>query len=232
MKMIITSLMLLIAGANSAQTNSGEVFGRILNLDGKPIEYVKVYVQIGETYIKAQTDENGKFKLSAVASGNLDLIAVFEKDTSRKEIYVPNEGFYNARDWKIGVKVIGDVVVGPTMINITPGAPTGITGEDMEHSPNLRNPGQLLAGRNSEVSMTEDGDMIIRGSRAGDVVYMIDGVRIQNIAAIPGAAMKGMMVYTGAIPAKYGDTTGGVVILESKGYFDLLREYNREQESR
>jgi hypothetical protein len=34
------------------------------------------------------------------------------------------------------------------------------------------------------------------------------------------------MVYSGAIPAKYGDTTGGVVVMETLSYFDLLREYN------
>jgi hypothetical protein len=33
-----------------------------------------------------------------------------------------------------------------------------------------------------------------------------------------------MVIYTGGIPAKYGDTMGGVVVLETKGYFDLLRE--------
>jgi outer membrane receptor protein involved in Fe transport len=34
------------------------------------------------------------------------------------------------------------------------------------------------------------------------------------------------MVYSGAIPAKYGDTNGGVIVVETRSYFDLLREYN------
>jgi hypothetical protein len=34
-----------------------------------------------------------------------------------------------------------------------------------------------------------------------------------------------MMVYTGGLPAKYGDTMGGAVVVETKSYFELLRNY-------
>jgi outer membrane receptor protein involved in Fe transport len=42
---------------------------------------------------------------------------------------------------------------------------------------------------------------------------------------VPGSSIGGVTVYTGGIPAKYGDTTGGVIILETKSYFDLYREW-------
>lgn len=38
--------------------------------------------------------------------------------------------------------------------------------------------------------------------------------------------MSNIKVYTGGIPARYGDVTGGVVAVETKGYFDVLKEYN------
>ena len=41
------------------------------------------------------------------------------------------------------------------------------------------------------------------------------------MGSIPGVAVQGLEAYTGGIPAKYGDTTGGVVVLETKGYCDL-----------
>jgi hypothetical protein len=37
-----------------------------------------------------------------------------------------------------------------------------------------------------------------------------------------------MMVYTGGLPAKYGDILGGAVILETKSYFDLYRQWQAE----
>jgi hypothetical protein len=37
------------------------------------------------------------------------------------------------------------------------------------------------------------------------------------------------MVYTGGLPAKYGDTLGGVVVMETKGYFDLYRQWEANE---
>jgi hypothetical protein len=32
-----------------------------------------------------------------------------------------------------------------------------------------------------------------------------------------------MTVYAGGIPARYGDFTGGVIVVETMGYFDWLK---------
>jgi len=32
-------------------------------------------------------------------------------------------------------------------------------------------------------------------------------------------------VYTGGVPAKYGDCTGGVVVIETKNYLSLYQEW-------
>jgi len=42
---------------------------------------------------------------------------------------------------------------------------------------------------------------------------------------IPGTSIGGVSVYAGGVPAKYGDTTGGVIIMETKSYFDLYRAW-------
>lgn len=42
---------------------------------------------------------------------------------------------------------------------------------------------------------------------------------------IPGLAIGAMKVYTGGVPAKYGDVNGGVIVVETKSYFDLSKEY-------
>jgi hypothetical protein len=34
-----------------------------------------------------------------------------------------------------------------------------------------------------------------------------------------------MMVFTGGLPAKYGDTMGGAIVVETKGYFELYRSW-------
>jgi hypothetical protein len=61
------------------------------------------------------------------------------------------------------------------------------------------------------------------------MLYMVDGVKTSTVGAVPGCSIGRMMVYTGGLPAKYGDTLGGVVVMESKSYFDLYRKYQAEQ---
>ena len=75
--------------------------------------------------------------------------------------------------------------------------------------------------------MSANGEeLYFRGSRAGSVIYFIDGVKIrQNVPNIPSSGISGMQVYTGGVPAKYGDTTGGVIVVETKSY---LEEYNEK----
>jgi outer membrane receptor protein involved in Fe transport len=81
----------------------------------------------------------------------------------------------------------------------------------------------------SDVKVSEDGELMFRGSRKGDMIYMMDGIKSNAVSAIPSCAIGRVMVYTGGLPAKYGDTLGGVVIMETKSYFDLYRRWEAEQ---
>ena len=84
----------------------------------------------------------------------------------------------------------------------------------------------LVASMTSDVKVNDDGEMMFRGSRSGDMLYLIDGVKTGNVGPMPSCAIGNVTVYAGGIPAKYGDTMGGVIVLETKSYFDLYRERN------
>jgi outer membrane receptor for ferrienterochelin and colicin len=80
----------------------------------------------------------------------------------------------------------------------------------------------------SDVKKGTDGELYFRGSRTGAVQYNIDGVKMgANAARIPSSAIGSISVYTGGLPAKYGDTTGGVVVIETKSYMDLYNASSR-----
>jgi len=80
-----------------------------------------------------------------------------------------------------------------------------------------------LAGSTGNVQVSEDGNEVyFRGSRNGDVIYLVDGVKIQGARpTIPSAGIQSLSVYSGGLPAKYGDTMGGVIVVETKSYFDM-----------
>ncbi|MNY28569.1 hypothetical protein D3C86_1625520 [compost metagenome] len=101
-----------------------------------------------------------------------------------------------------------------------------LTKKDIQHMPAKFDAKQIVASMSSDIKLSDDGQLIFRGARKGDVINYIDGVKMTDVQNVPSAALGYVMVYSGAIPAKYGDTTGGVVVMETLSYFDLLREYN------
>jgi outer membrane receptor protein involved in Fe transport len=59
------------------------------------------------------------------------------------------------------------------------------------------------------------------------MAYYVDGVKVTgtNPGVSPDAISR-VSVYTGGLPACYGDVTGGVVAIETKSYFDLYQQRN------
>ena len=62
-----------------------------------------------------------------------------------------------------------------------------------------------------------------RGSRAGTSAYYIDGIRVEDMK-LPGMGVGSVMIYSGGVPAQFGDFTGGVIVVETKSYNDCLEE--------
>ena len=70
-----------------------------------------------------------------------------------------------------------------------------------------------------------DQPLYFRGPRAGSVRYVIDGINSTTGSLnVPSRAIGSLSVYTGGIPAKYGDTLGGVIVVETQSYFDLYNQ--------
>lgn len=65
-----------------------------------------------------------------------------------------------------------------------------------------------------------NGVFYVRGAREGSLVYYIDGgLAMAASENIPLVGLDTYEIYTGYIPARYGDTVGGVVVLETRNYF-------------
>jgi outer membrane receptor protein involved in Fe transport len=57
----------------------------------------------------------------------------------------------------------------------------------------------------------------IKGQRDAGTQYYIDGVKVTGVPTVPASSIEQLQVITGGIPAKYGDVTGGIVNITSKG---------------
>ncbi len=90
-----------------------------------------------------------------------------------------------------------------------------VTSEQIRQLPtrNINAIATLTAGASS----ADEGDAIsIRGSRSNATDYYIDGIRVTG-ALIPESEIEQLQVITGGLEAKYGDVTGGIISITTKG---------------
>lgn len=232
-KLTLLSVCLLLGVAAQAQNAFGEVMGTVLSSkDNSPIYNAKVKTESNGSVYQALTDFDGKFRISAIPAGDYHLQITYMGDTMHNVLAkIPIDGIANLKTIPFRQTTeleVVDFVYNPDKLTLAYGVTPEIklSAEDIKNSPVKFNQTDLIKSMSSEIKVSDDGELMFRGSRKGDMIYMMDGVKTTSITNIPSSAIGGMMVYTGGIPAKYGDTTGGVVVMESKSYFDLYREWN------
>lgn len=228
---MIATLFFGLGNMLNAQVTTGTIHGKIVDaITQAPLPSAKVWVDTEGGPRRVLTDTSGRYKIDGLKPGTYALYAKFTGyDTSKVVgITVSPDGLTQVDVPLTGDNLLGDVVItvykNPLIDTDLPRFK--IATEDLEHNINIRDPKMMLTASSSDIKMQEGTDqLIIRGSRPGDAVYYIDGVKMTDMSSVPGVAIGGMEAYTGGIPAKYGDTTGGVVILETKSYFDLYNAW-------
>ena len=229
-------LAFLIPAFSFGQDSYGEVMGTVVSASTKePLYNARVKTELNGSIFQGRTDADGRFRISAIPAGTYLLTIIHLTDTMPNILAnVPINGIENLKTINFSqTKELETVVItyDPDQIRLTYGVSSEmkLSAVDIAHSPLRVDQTQLIASMSSEIKVSDDGELMFRGSRKGDMIYMMDGVKMTNISNVPSASIGGMMVYTGGIPAKYGDTTGGVVVMESKSYFDLYNAWYGRQ---
>lgn len=223
------------AGLLHGQVTLGTLKGKIVDNENKVIPQAKVWVEGQGSTNRMLCGMDGKFAFQAMKPGvyNVKAVALGKDTTLVNTIQVKPDAITDLGAIALNNKSTGlppiVIIYEPKLIEKDV-AKIEIKTEDIAHSPNIQNPKELFASMNSDIIIPEGtSEMIIRGSRPGDVIYYVDGVKSNDLNGVPGVGIGSMMGYTGGIPAKYGDTTGGVVILETKSYFDLYYAWRAKQ---
>lgn len=65
---------------------------------------------------------------------------------------------------------------------------------------------------------TRDGEVgSVRGQREEGNVMYIDGIKVRGSSSLPESAIEQVSVILGGVPAQYGDATGGIISVTTKG---------------
>ena len=233
MKKIAIFLFLSCGGWVFGQGSLGEIIGTINDVSDKEGLYnAKVWVNDNDRIYTATTDFDGRFRISAVPAGEYVVQVKFENDTMSDIIVnVPADGFGDIGKVPFHLVKEQEIIVvsgvhAALKLQITAIPVCTLTSKDITHQSNKFDLKGMISTMTSDVKVSDDGELMFRGSRKGEMLYLIDGVKTSAIGSIPSCAIGSITVYAGGMPAKYGDTLGGVVILETKSYFDLLKERN------
>ena len=228
MKKIVTTIAALLITVLFYSQSFGEIQGKISDEKGDPMPYVYVVLKTPASIVmETETDLDGKFKLKPIPVGTYVLEANFMgyHDIKRENIRVNSDKITRLYNMQMTPSVTeiptADIFyTREPMIDAEETSMRNINMDDFKNSPTKTVTGVITA-ISSDIKQGNDGELYFRGSRNGSSVMYLDGVKIMgnSLPSIPSSAIYNVMVYTGGIPAKYGDTTGGVIVIETKNFF-------------
>jgi len=75
-----------------------------------------------------------------------------------------------------------------------------------------------VAASTAGIYQQDEGDAVnVRGSRSDATEYYVDGIKVRGSMGVPTSGIEQITVITGGVPAQYGDATGGIISITTKG---------------
>ncbi len=210
-----------------SQGGLGTIKGTVTDVETKePIPFSRVVLKKdGSIKGNANTDFDGKFQINSIEVGTYEVEVRNEAEQYQPYlltgVVVSSNQIRFLDDITLGKKTseIEEVTVIAykiPLINKDGGASGGtVAREDIAHMA-VRSATDV-AGTVGGVNVSETGDMSIRGGRSDASYYYIDGIKVRGSSNLPKSAIEEVSVITGGLPANYGDITGGVVSITTRG---------------
>ncbi|MFT7612979.1 MAG: hypothetical protein ACI9J3_001947 [Parvicellaceae bacterium] len=229
LRKVYALLVIILLSSSFAVAQSGKIKGKVLDKstgEGVPFATIKVYKD-GLLKSGTETDMEGEYLVSSLDAAKYDLeVEGFGYITQRIEGVVVSEGKIQFADFKLSsgdgqtgemldeVEVIHYEV---PLIDKDGGASGGtITADDIAKMPG-RSAASIAATVGGVGSDANGNITSVRGARNNSTYYYIDGIKVRGSAGLPKSAIQEVTVITGGLPANYGDATGGIISITTRG---------------
>jgi len=189
----------------------------------------KVMLMSG-TSIKGSTltDEKGEFQIDAILPGSYDLKVTLKiegyQDAVTQNVLISTDKITFLEKLTLAkpenIKNIDEVKVTRykiPLINKDGGATGATVGrEDIARMP-IRSAAGVAQSVGGVGTNEGSGEISVRGSRSDATYFYIDGIKVRGSSNLPKAALEEVSVITGGVPANYGDVTGGIISVTTRG---------------
>ncbi len=201
----------------------GEIRGTVTDSkNGLPLPRATVTYLVNGTQKGTTTNDIGEYKIKPLVPGSYDLIFSF---VTYKKQEIRSIAVNAEKTTYMDVALTADNNLPEIVIKweppiVDPGITSNMTiinSEDLAHSIDRDVVGRV-ATTSGVVQKEEGGSINIRGSRDNSTQYIVDGIKMTGPFSVPNSAIEEIIVFTGGIPAQYGDATGGIVLITTKSY--------------
>ncbi len=207
--------------------NTGKIFGRVTDSNsGEPL--IGVNVILVDQLMGASTDENGEYFVLNIVPGQytIECSYIGYQTTVIQNVQVQSDQT-TTLDFKLSEQIVElderIVVIAekPMIRKDLTSSKKVTTTEEIKTLPVETYAGIMLT--QAGVSQGADGALHIRGGRATEIAYLIDGVSAANpfstnglATSVSNNAIQEMTVVSGAFNAEYGNAMSGVVNFTTK----------------
>lgn len=225
-KLAVFVAVLFVATTAMAQSQ-GTIKGKMLDKDnGEPLAFANVVLMKGGSQVAGtMTDFDGKFTFPALTPGKYTVQATYVgyQPMQVNDVVVSGGKITFVKDIKASSSaenIEEFVVIDYKVPLIDPDQTSSggtVTAEDIKKMPGRS--AASIAATVGGVYSQDNGStgLSVRGARTSGTDTYIDGIKVRGTQNLPNSAIEQVSVITGGIPAQFGDVTGGIVNITTKG---------------
>jgi hypothetical protein len=223
-KLLLTVTALLAAGSMAFAQGTGVLSGTVTDgSNNEPIPFANIGIFNGANQILSTvSDIEGNYSLKPIPPGKYTLKASFVGYNTKQVdgvIISGDKTTYQNLSLAPTTQQLDqvDIIVFLEPL-IDPDTKSGgtVTREEYKNMPskNINSVASTTAG----VFQKDEGDdLSIRGSRSTGTDYYIDGQKVIGSSGLPQSSIEQISIITGGTPAMYGDATGGIIAISTRG---------------
>ncbi len=217
-------LVLLLAANAAVLAQSGALQGKVIDKATKePIPFTNIIIENKGTQAGGtSSDIDGKYTIKPITPGTYDVKASFLGYKPVQITGIPVRSgmieYLNIELESSAIQVEGVTITKykvPLIDKDKTVSGATVTSEEISKMPS-RNASSIATSVGGVFS--RDGEVgNIRGQRSDGNVTYIDGIRVRGSSSLPESAIEQVSVILGGVPAQYGDATGGIINITTKG---------------
>jgi outer membrane receptor protein involved in Fe transport len=222
-KLLLLLVVFLTAHA-AVLAQSGALQGKVTDkLTKEPIPFANIIVENKGTQAGGSaTDFDGKYTIKPITPGTYDVKVSFLGYKQVQITGVPIRSgmieYLNIELESTAVQVEGVTITKykvPLIDKDKTVTGATVTSAEISKMPN-RNAQSIATSVGGVFS--RDGEVgNVRGQRSEGNVTYIDGIKVRGTGSLPESAIEQVSVMLGGVPAQYGDATGGIINITTKG---------------